>query len=390
MGRDIHATPFDEGTLMKLTILRQYIRSWFPVFFRSSELTWQKIEIYDFFAGEGTDIEGNQGSPIIFLEELRVHCKAIKDRNLSVELHFNEFKKAKSDKLTKAIEIAILSCRKSGLCPYKDHEDCPFTIKKTQRDFKELFYELYPKMFESSQTPRFMFLDQNGIKSIDQNIFSMLINLERTDFLFFIASAFANRFAELPEFQEYINLQRQDFEVSKPYHCHRVILNYYKSLIPAEKKYYLAPFSIKKPISGNIYGLIFGSNHLRGLEKFLDAAWAIDENTGEANYNIDDDNIQKSYEYTLFPEFNVVKKTAIFEKSFLEFIKKEAITNKEIYQFTLEAGFKPSQSSKILKDLQENERIRVEYVDNQNKVRKGSFYLKYNPKKLIQIFYEAD
>jgi three-Cys-motif partner protein len=390
MGRDIHKFRFDEGTLTKLSILRQYIRSWFPVFFSVDNINRQKIEIYDFFAGEGTDIDGIQGSPLIFLEELRAHCSTIKERNLKVELLFNEIIRRKYSKLTKAIEGSILNCRKSGTCPSKDQITCPFSVRIIQRDFKELFHELYPMMLETSQSPRFMFLDQNGIKSIDHDIFLKLISLERTDFLFFIASTFANRFAELPEFQEYLKLTRQDFEISKPYHCHRVILNYYKILIPSEKKYYLAPFSIKKPVTGNIYGLIFGSNHLRGLEKFLDAAWDLDENTGEANYNIDDDCIQNPTQYSLFPDLIVTKKTAAFEELLLNLIKEGAKTNKQVYQFTLESGFRPFHANKILRDFQDKKKIKTDFVENHDKVRKHSFFLQYNPKKLIRISYEAD
>lgn len=212
--------------------------------------------------------------------------------------------------------------------------------------------------------------------------------MERTDFLFFIASSFANRFAELPEFQEYLTINRQDFQFTEPYHCHRVILNYYKNLIPSNKKYYLAPFSIKKPFTGNIYGLIFGSNHLRGLEKFLDTAWALDKNTGEANYNIDNDDIIKTGQFSLFQESNIVKKLVLFQSLITEFIKIEPRTNVEIYQFTLESGFMPYYTREILIELQNADHIKVDMVDGKEKVRKSSFYLKYNPEKLIRISHE--
>ena len=70
MAKYIHKEAFDEGTKTKLKLLRLYIREWLPVFFRNSNTTWQEIEIYDFFAGSGTDADGNYGSPLIFLEDL--------------------------------------------------------------------------------------------------------------------------------------------------------------------------------------------------------------------------------------------------------------------------------------------------------------------------------
>jgi len=387
MAKDIHKSGFDEGTLAKLAILREYIKRWLPVFLENHKNIWGKIQIYDFFAGEGSDIDGNKGSPVVFLEELRVYCKTIQKRKLHVDLILNEYRPYKHDKLKTFIDRFLSDCRKSEYCSLQGSVICPFNLILENKDFKLLFNKLYPEMIRTSQIPRFMFLDQNGIKFIDNDIFSKLISLERTDFLFFISSSFAQRFAELPEFQEYLSVSRQEFKSSKPYHCHRVILNYYKNLIPSDKVYYLAPFSIKKPTSGNIYGLIFGSNSLRGLEKFLHSAWTMDQFTGEANYNIDDDQIRTG-QFSVFPESNVVKKLGVFQNSLIEFLSDHPKTNIEVYQFTLESGFTTSHARKFLLDFQNSQHLRVHRKESEEKVRRSSFYLTYNPKKVILIRYE--
>ncbi|MFO7903844.1 MAG: hypothetical protein R6U98_14365, partial [Pirellulaceae bacterium] len=49
----------------------------------------------------------------------------------------------------------------------------------------------------------------------------------------------------------------------------------------------LYPFTLKK--GANIYGLVFGSKHPLGVEKFLDLAWSKNEINGEANFDIDKD-----------------------------------------------------------------------------------------------------
>ena len=76
-------------------------------------------------------------------------------------------------------------------------------------------------------------------------------------------------------------------------------------MIPENKEYFLAPFSIKK--DKNIYGLIFGSNHSFGIEKFLNISWKLNENSGDANYNIDEEEIAEG-KLSLFPEDNKPKK----------------------------------------------------------------------------------
>ena len=49
----------------------------------------------------------------------------------------------------------------------------------------------------------------------------------------------------------------------------------------------------------NIYGLVFGSHHWRGMQKFLEIAWALDKECGEANYEMEAETRQG---LLLFPE----------------------------------------------------------------------------------------
>jgi len=104
--------------------------------------------------------------------------------------------------------------------------------------------------------------------------------------------------------------------------------------------YYLAPFSIRK--GPNVYGLVFGSRHPRGIDKFLQVAWKHSLG-GEANFDIDEDFLIKN-QYDLFTGYvEKSKKIGIFEKELKELIlSKKLITNKQIYIFTITQGFLPS------------------------------------------------
>ena len=74
MTRDIHSKSFDDGTLIKLELFKLYLHSWIPVFIEKHE---KRIEIHDFFAGEGTDSEGTWGSPLIILDALKPYCSKL-------------------------------------------------------------------------------------------------------------------------------------------------------------------------------------------------------------------------------------------------------------------------------------------------------------------------
>lgn len=143
------------------------------------------------------------------------------------------------------------------------------------------------------------------------------------------------------------------------YHIHRIILEYYRSLIPADVRYYLAPFSIKKP--AGIYGLIFGSNHIYGLEKFLRVCWKHDKLTGEANFDIDNEKIDLQ-KPTLFVEFNVPKKIQLFEKDLEnKILSGDLATDLTVYTYTLEQGFLPKHANEILSRLSGAKKIEFNF-----------------------------
>ena len=67
--RNLHQNLFNEGTQDKLELYREYLREWLPVFINGSSV--DIIQIFDFFAGPGFDMDDNRGSPVITCDEIR-------------------------------------------------------------------------------------------------------------------------------------------------------------------------------------------------------------------------------------------------------------------------------------------------------------------------------
>src|SRR5260221_586291 len=103
MARNIHAKPFDEGTNVKLSLFREYIKGWLPVFLTKNKPFWKTINIYDFFAGPGKTEHGDKGSPLIVIEEVKGYFSAIKSKSFKVNLYFNEYDSEKYQALIKNI-----------------------------------------------------------------------------------------------------------------------------------------------------------------------------------------------------------------------------------------------------------------------------------------------
>jgi hypothetical protein len=65
--KDFHNSKFDKGTQSKLGVFKEYFKESFPVFLHSPY--FEEIFIYDFFAGQGQNAEGEYGTAFNILNE---------------------------------------------------------------------------------------------------------------------------------------------------------------------------------------------------------------------------------------------------------------------------------------------------------------------------------
>jgi three-Cys-motif partner protein len=337
--------PFSEETITKLDIFEKYLESWLPVAIQSRFIT--EVNICDFFAGIGRDIKGIDGSPIRIIKTIKKFEDTILKQNLKIHILFNEYIPAKYQQLCDCISKEQETLK---------NLDNNLSIEIVNQDFKELFVSKKPLLENHFNL---VFLDQSGIKQITEDVFLNLIKFTRTDFMFFISSSVFKRFATDTSFQKYFpDIDIQELSKTRQNEMHRLIFQYYKSKIPNDSQIKLYPFTIKK--GRNIYGLIFGSNHPLGVEKFLNIAWNANELNGEANFDIDED--WKSDQMLLFGE-RKLSKIEKFQLELEEFIlSKKAVLNKEVYDFALENGHIIKNTLPVIKKLEN----KISYTGHHN------------------------
>lgn len=349
MAKDINKKPYDEATLTKLEIFEQYFLAWLPVFIQTPYA--KQIKICDYCAGSGQDSDEVAGSPLRILRTIEKYRDSILQKSFSIDVILNEAIANKSNELQNTINC----CFNSTSWNSKVHVYCH------NEYFQDLFHNHYDQL---KQQPNLLFIDQYGVKEITGETFQMLINLQRTDFLFFMSSSAMKRFANTPEFQMHFpDITPETISGAKYEDIHRIMLDYYKGKIPAGNETKLYPFTLKK--SANIYGLVFGSKHPLGVEKFLDLAWDKNKINGEANFDIDKD-VQK-LEPTLFdslPEYEKPKtKRELFELELEDFIQRHGeVNNRDIYHFTLNQGHPKSHAKECVMRLKKEGKI--EYKGN--------------------------
>ncbi len=111
----------------------------------------------------------------------------------------------------------------------------------------------------------------------------------------------------------------------------------------------LARFSIKK--RSNIYGLVFGSHHPLGIHKFLQVAWANDEIAGEANFDIERENIAAGELFLALDEMRP-NKIREFETELEAALRTGVIESEaDVVRFCIEAGMTCQHSAPVLKKL---------------------------------------
>lgn len=331
MVSNFHTTAFDDATLLKLEIYKAYVKTWLPVFIeRKYDRQWNgNINIFDFFSGPGIDAEGKPGSPLIAIEQALLYAEELERKNRKVNLFFSDVRPRKIEQLRELLAQRTL----------------PATITTTTstKAFKFAFMNNIRLMTGSANL---LFIDQCGVKEVDKNVFNALIGLRGTDFLFFIASSFFRRFRDSDEFKKYLDASGY-IDKTTPYEdSHRVIAAMYRRMIPKGTTYFLAPLSIKK--GANIYGLIFGSAHLLGILKFLEICWKIDPLRGEANYDIDRDNLPDTGDtLDLFKDNNRSTKVTRFQMELRNKVLAGAFhSDLDIFRYTLENGFLPGMHAK--------------------------------------------
>lgn len=355
MAKDINNEVYSEETKLKLTIFRDCFKEWFPVFLNNRYIS--KIFIYDLFAGSGKDIEGNYGSPLILLQEAKgldgKYCKQVNKNNKpKIYFGFDEKEKAKIELLKQNVYQELSSCKDTCTLPNCIiSENCFFDNK----DFQELIHENnVTAILKNNDFGKFILLDQYGFKQITNEVFLKLVNSPKTDFIFFIATSFIRRFKDEPSVNAYFKKENIEFDLNKPKECHREITKYFKSLVPRDKDYYIHSFTIQK--GSNYYGLIFGSNHSFGMEKFLNVCWKEDPLAGESNCNIDNDFEEGTLFFTPNNSNKIQKTKKIIREKVLDGTIKD---NQYGLAFALKSGCKPKLFIDVIDELLYAKKIEI-------------------------------
>jgi three-Cys-motif partner protein len=334
-----HSEAFDPGTLLKLKIFELYVQEWIPVFLSRPDPPFSEVHLFDFFCGPGTDSFGNKGSPLRILQQLaryRENGLAGWDK-VRVVAHFSDLDPAKIDCLKQTIADQDLAV-----------EGVELDIRPL--DFNEAL-KLHRGVLSNQRAAKLLLIDQFGVDAVSDQVFAQLTSYPTSDFIFFLSSSTLHRFRDHPAIK--IKIERPD----DSYDVHRAAFDWYRNKAPVD--WFLGKFSIRK--GSNIYGLIFGSKHILGIQKFLSVAWKNDEIAGEANFDIDHLNAKPGELFLGLDEFRP-KKIQGFEADLESAFRNGLINNEaDLMRFVVEAGMAAKHCVDTIKKLKTEGTINCDF-----------------------------
>jgi len=339
--KDLHDSPFDDSTIVKLEIFEDYAQEWIPTFVMQDWVS--EIHIFDFFAGTGYDKKGVAGSPIRILKKIQEQKGNLYQKGVKVILHLNEFEPNKREQP----KFAQLQKSCNEFLENDKSLKGRVEIKYHNEDFQSLFPKLLPTI---KKMPSLVYLDQNGIKFLSDNYFMELEKTTETDFLYFASSSFFWRFGEGKEFAAHLEIDMDQAKKEGYKQIHRTVTNALRGKLPDKTKLKLYPFSLKK--GPNIHGIIFGASHVRAFDKFLNISWKKNGENGDANFDID--NEATIAQLDMFEEPRLTK-LENFELEVRNKIESKEITNNfEMLDFVYEQGHIGKHAADCLKQLKRN------------------------------------
>lgn len=354
-----HDEPFDEATLAKLELYREYLREWFPVFISSSKQHFRSIFVFDFFCGPGHDwvpstLTPRPGSPLIALDELDKALEARKTlKNLAgipmphVTFVFNDLNAKNIEKLQQTLRMRL---------PRRE-----VSIEYQMLSFKECFAK-YESVLNQPNVASLVFIDQFGVSEVTSEIFARLINKPNVDFLFYIAASIVNRMKEMKCIRSKIpEIKSEEYAKMNGANAIRYITEAYRRMVK-QNTLFLSHFAFRR--GANVNGLIFGSHSVLGIDKFLQRAWNLDPLYGEADFDIGQEDRHSLDEDYLELELdgrpiNRPTKLLDFEERLRTSIRNKTImTTEDVYLFAMREGFLARHAKKVIKEMIDKEELK--------------------------------
>lgn len=355
----------------KVELFKVYLGTYLNILERAEHIN--HLNFFDLCAGEGLYADGGKGSPVMIMETIKDHYFANKERCISIDVYFNdpgmsqiEPGRLKIDRVREAVE--------------KPFRPSTVNVHFAADGYTEILCEVKRQVSGLKSNERaIVFIDPWGYKDIKPDDLIELMRNKRTEVLLFLPTGDMHRFAdkslsdeEFPGGRPLRNFLQALYGKSSPDSTSS--LAFADSLL---KRFRLLPeirfadkFTLERD-KGRYFCLYFFTSHPLGLQKMVEAKWAMDEKNGRG-FRLPDPqgSLFDGYQHSDYPDLLRAELT-----------QRDGMTNADLKLFGLEQGYLPKHTKELLQQWKDKGILELESFDG---FPVKGFYLD-NDKRTIKI-----
>lgn len=345
-------------TEAKLKFYIHYLERYLPILFKTPYVN--KINIYDMFCGQAVYDDGNTSGAVRAFNKIKEVQQNNPDSTTEITLTLNDLDKS----------------RIANIKDWLDKQNETFKTHIHNEDATVLIPKLIDGINQQdSKVRNLAFIDPYGYKEIDKNLIQGLMQNERTEVILFLPinqmTRFKNKTKGIEVEKDFLPLKKfiEQFDINIGVIGGDIdLIKAIETALSFNDSHFSTSYHIKNQ-QGKYYALFFMTSHILGLEKTIDVKWKLDEQQGSGF----DDTTQTDM-------FLEVEKINQLEEKLKGYIQ-ETRNNNELYKWTLEQGFLPKHTNKILTKLKNNSNIKIEYLDTKSGYHINYRYYKKNTVK---------
>ena len=265
-------------TLAKHELMRTYLDAWFPI--HTIQGHQERVIFLDGFAGPGIYDGGELGSPLIALEALINHASFPRLAATTFEFIFVERREDRFERLKSELN-GFWSQREDGQPPN-------IHVRAHNDEFVTVVHNVMPYIQQS--VPTFAFIDPFGWSQAPMPVIRDMLGFEKCEVLVTFMSEYVNRFLTHPDASLRYSLDelfgtndyRQATDLTGDERKWFLRDLYVRQLREEAGFRFAKPFEVRDLGRGTrtMYFLMFGTHHIRGLDRMKTAMWKLDPERG--------------------------------------------------------------------------------------------------------------
>jgi three-Cys-motif partner protein len=263
----------DEHTKAKHEVLRRYLDGWIGVMgsqaLRTPGNGSPALLLVDGFAGPGRYEGGERGSPLIVLDALTSHSAFSRFTRLEFEVLLIEQAGARYEHLNH--EVSALSLPAN------------VRVRVEHGDFEKVFGSTVDRLTGAGRTrvPTFAFIDPFGYSSASMSLTGRLLDIPRSEALFFLPLSYIHRFVGRDGQEGALNalFDCDEWRRAIPMAGHDrrdFLANLFEERLRMQGQVNFTTSFQLRTADWNDYRLFFASGHEKGLELMKQAMWKVD------------------------------------------------------------------------------------------------------------------